>query len=407
MVADECCVSTFVFQFGNRFQRDGTHPGFCTIFELNNKAKLRAAGLTNKSAATSPSPNVVRHSKSPRMKAKFFLLQVLVLFIGLENVQAQSTTDTKQQYMSLGDFNLENGQKILDCKIGYRTFGKPNADRSNTIIFLCGFTMNTALLQSFVPGMVVDTTKFYLILIDALGNGYSSSPSNSVKQPRLQFPQFTIRDMVESQYKMLTEKMSIHHLAAVAGISMGGFQTLQWAVSHPDFMDKALPVEATPQFTSYDLLWSNTFLQAIKSDSAYHNGNYKGEPALPVASQIVQMIFSTPEYVTNHVSRDSFYTWYVVGQKQVTIDWNNQVRQMEAIIKHDITKTTNGSLEEAAKTIKAKTLIIVVKQDHTVNPILSKKFASMMNAQFMEIDSEGGHTTHEIPFGAMHEFFGN
>jgi homoserine acetyltransferase len=71
------------------------------------------------------------------------------------------------------------------------------------------------------------------------------------------------------------------------------------------------------------------------------------------------------------------------------VDWNKLVKQMEAVIKHDITKTTNGSLEEAAKTIKAKTLIIVVKQDHTVNAILSKKFATMINAQFMEIDSKG------------------
>lgn len=171
------------------------------------------------------------------MKA-IFLLQVLVLFIGLENVQAQTTTDIKQQFMSLGDFSLENGQKILDCKIGYRTFGKPNADKSNAIIFLCGLGETTAMLQNLVPGIIVDTTKFYLILIDAIGNGHSSSPSNSTKQPRLEFPQFTIKDMVESQYKMLTEKMGIHHLAAVSGMSMGGLQTLQWAVSHPDFMEK-------------------------------------------------------------------------------------------------------------------------------------------------------------------------
>jgi len=223
------------------------------------------------------------------MKAKFFLLKVLILFVALENVQAQSTTDTKQQFMFLGDFSLENGQKILDCKIGYRTFGKQNADKSNAIIFLCGAVENTAMMQSLIPGIIVDTTKFYLVLIDAFGNGYSSSPSNSTKQPRLEFPQFTISDMVESQYKMLTEKMGIHHLAAVAGMSMGGLQTLQWVVSHPDFMEKALPVVATPQLTSYDLLCFNTVLQAIKSDSAYHNGNYKGEPALPLAMQIVQM----------------------------------------------------------------------------------------------------------------------
>lgn len=123
--------------------------------------------------------------------------------------------------------------------------------------------------------------------------------------------------------------------------------------------------------------------------------------------QILQMVGSTPEYVTNHVSRDSFYIWYTTVAKQVVMDWNNMVRQLEAVIKHDITKTTNGSLEEAAKAIKAKSLIIVVKQDHAVNPILSKKFATMINAQFMEIDREGGHWTDELPFSEMHEFLDN
>src|SRR6187455_2366454 len=100
---------------------------------------------------------VNQNSKSSHMKATFFLVTVLVLCFGIANVQAQNKTDNKQQYASLGNFDLENGQKILDCKIGYRTFGKLNTDKSNAIIYLCGFGDNTAELQTFIPGNVVDT----------------------------------------------------------------------------------------------------------------------------------------------------------------------------------------------------------------------------------------------------------
>src|SRR5258708_35502252 len=98
----------------------------------------------------------------------------------------------------------------------------------------------------FGVGQDVETTKFYLILIDALGNGVSSSPSNSISQSKILFPQFSIRDMVNTQYKMLTEKLNIHHLAAIVGGSMGALQALQWAVSYPDFMDKVVAIETTP-----------------------------------------------------------------------------------------------------------------------------------------------------------------
>jgi homoserine acetyltransferase len=102
------------------------------------------------------------------------------------------------------------------------------------------------------------------------------------------------------------------------------------------------------------------------------------------------------------VARDSFYIWFASTGRQVLLDWNDDVRQLQAVISHDITKISNSLLEEAAKTIKAKMLLVIVKQDYTINPILTIKFASMANAQLIEIDSNAGHI--ELPFGAMREF---
>lgn len=127
-----------------------------------------------------------------------FLFTIMASGVYGQNAFATKFKDNKQQFVCLGNFKLESGEKIQDCKIGFRTFGELNADKSNAMIFLCGHTMTSAILQMFVPGMMADTTKYHVILIDALANGVSSSPSNSKKQPGLEFPRITLRDMVNT-----------------------------------------------------------------------------------------------------------------------------------------------------------------------------------------------------------------
>lgn len=95
----------------------------------------------------------------------------------------------EQQFAQLGDFKLENSEVIRECRIGYRTFGKLNSDRSNAIVLPTWAGGTTEQLKSSVgPGKLVDSERYFVIAIDALGNGVSSSPSNSKLQPRMKFP---------------------------------------------------------------------------------------------------------------------------------------------------------------------------------------------------------------------------
>ena len=139
------------------------------------------------------------------MNRIIFSLILILPIAAKQNAYSQNTFDKKQQFASIGNFPLKNGQHINDCKIGYRTFGKLNANRSNAVIYPTGGGTTTFMMESFFgAGLDVDTNRFYLILVDALGNGVSSSPSNSVGQPKTLFPQFTIKDMVNTQHKMLS-----------------------------------------------------------------------------------------------------------------------------------------------------------------------------------------------------------
>lgn len=342
------------------------------------------------------------------MNRMVLCLAIVFELAASQNASSQTPIDKRQKYASIGDFRLENGQHIVDCTIGYRTFGTLNPRRSNAIIYPTAGGSTTAMMEMFFGmGMDVDTTKFYLILIDALGNGVSSSPSNSLSQPKTSFPQFSIRDMVNTQYKMLAGNLNIHHLAAVVGGSMGGLQALQWAVSYPDFMDKVVAIEATPKLSTYDLLWMYTYMEAVKSDTAYHSGNYIVNPTSPLSVHLTQLLLTTPAVLNNSVPVDSFSTWLSSLEKNpFPVDCNNFLWQTKAVMTHDICIGAGGSLEKTAKLIKAKMLIIANKQDHVINQTLSIKFAGMANAELVVMDNDWGHLifNEKIPIEATLKF---
>jgi homoserine O-acetyltransferase len=147
-----------------------------------------------------------------------------LLFIATTSVCGQvKPSEDGQQFADLGDLELRSGAVIHDFRLGYRTMGKLNADKSNAVLwptYLGGKTQD--LLPYVGPNNVVDTTKYFVVLVDSIGNAVSTSPSNSKTQARLHFPEFKIRGMIESEHRLVTEVLHLPHLRAVVGISMGG-----------------------------------------------------------------------------------------------------------------------------------------------------------------------------------------
>jgi homoserine O-acetyltransferase len=297
-----------------------------------------------------------------------------------------------QQYANMGDLKLENGSVIHDCKIGYRTMGTLNAAKSNAVLIPTWFTgRSSEVVMGLGPGSYIDSAKYFVIAVDSLGNGVSCSPSNSATQHGTDFPQFSIQDMVYSQYRLVTEMLHLQHLHAVMGISMGGLQTFQWMVSYPEFMDLAIPIAGTPQMSSYDLLLWNTELKALESDPAYKNGRYTQTPPLSLVALIHNMNLSTPDFRANHTTREGFQQYFdnITTEGDRFFDANDYLRLLQALIGHDIAH--GGSLYDAAGKVKAKVLIVNATQDHMVNPLPVLGFAKLIHAQTLLLDSDCGH----------------
>jgi len=289
----------------------------------------------------------------------------------------------------IGDLTLESGETIEDCRVEYRTLGVANSDKSNVVVWATWFSGTTKDLVELVgPGKLVDSAKYQVVLVGALGNGASSSPSNSPAQPRLRFPVVTIRDMVESQHRLLTQVLGLSHVRAVMGISMGGMQTFQWSLSYPLFMDRLIPIVGSPRLAPYDLLLWQANLGAVQQSPEYQNGNYREQPVLPVVQQLADLNLTTPAELNRRQTREA-----QLGQKLAPprFDANDRVRQLQAMMSHDISKPFGGSLATAAKAVKAKQLVVVNQHDAMVTPGPALEFAKLAGAQTLLLEGDCGH----------------
>lgn len=299
----------------------------------------------------------------------------------------------EQRFAQLGDFKLESGEVLRDCRIGYRVIGQLNRDQSNVILIPTWAGGTTEQLMGSVgPQKLADSSRYYVILVDALSNGVSSSPSNSSAQPHMRFPRITIRDMVNTQHELLTRVLHIQHVKAVMGISMGGMQTFQWMVEYPDFMEKAVPIVGSPRLAPYDLLHWQTQIDAIETDPAWNGGDYTKNPARGAEYEFGALLLTTPEHFNNTTKREQVLEQIDKARSSGDgSDANNKIRQSQAMMALNVSAPFGGSMERAATAVKAKVLVVAAKFDHVVTPGPATEFARLMHAELLELDSDCGH----------------
>ena len=204
----------------------------------------------------------------------------------------------------LRDFHFSNGESLPELNIHYRTLGTPKKDAKGVVrnAVLIGHGTGGSGAQFIRPefagelfgaGQPLDAARYFIVLADGIGHGKSAKPSDGLKA---RFPRYGYTDMVEAQYRLLTEGLKVNHLRLVMGTSMGGMHTWVWGERHPEFMDALMPLASLPvQISGRNRVWRKTLIDAIRNDPAWQGGNYTAQPpSLSTAASLIFFMGSNP-----------------------------------------------------------------------------------------------------------------
>lgn len=310
------------------------------------------------------------------------------------------TTSTAEGIFELGDFQLKSGETLRNGKLAFKTHGELNADRSNAIVYLTPFPAHHADVEWPIgPGRALDPQKYFIIVIDQIGNGLSSSPSNTpAPQDCSRFPVITIADDIAAQHRLVTEHFGLMKLALVVGWSMGAQQTYQWAVSHPEMVERMAAFCGTAKTTPHNAVFLEGVRAALLADSAFVNGEYETPPTAGIrafARVYAGWALSQPFYKQELYCGLGFATLadFLSGfwdQRYAKRDANNMLCLLRKWQMNDA--AAGGSLAEALGSIKAKALVMPAETDLYFTAADIEAEARMIpGARFLSIPTVWGH----------------
>ena len=305
------------------------------------------------------------------------------------------------------NFRFTSGETLPELRMHYRTYGTParNAQGvvTNAVLIMHGtggtgaqFVGRGFAGELFGQGQPLDASRYYIILPDDIGHGQSSKPSDGL---RARFPRYGYIDMVEAEYRLVTEGLGVNHLRLVMGTSMGGMHTWLWGERYPDVMDALMPLASLPtQIAGRNRVWRRTVIDAIRQDPEWKNGEYTAQPqSLRTAAQLLWLVGSNPilrqTSAPTLADADRVIDQYVASYMK-TGDANDILYALEASRDYD----PGPGLEK----IKAP-LVAINSADDLINPpelqILERETKRVPNGKAIVLplsDRTAGHGTHTL-----------
>jgi homoserine O-acetyltransferase len=340
------------------------------------------------------------------------MMLTLVLSLSLLLAPNARAAGTPQQMppVAEGDYVLKNfrftsGETLPEVRMHYRTLGAPRKDAQgtvrNAVLIMHGtggtggqFTGSNFAGELFGPGQPLDAATYFIILPDDIGHGRSSKPSDGL---RARFPRYGYVDMVEAEYRLVTEGLGVNHLRLVMGTSMGGMHTWLWASRYPDFMDALMPLASLPtQISGRNRVWRRVVIDAIRNDPEWKNGEYTTQPqSLRTAAGMLWLVGSNPILRQNQAptraDADRVLDQYVASYLK-TGDANDILYALEASRDYD----PGPGLEKITAP-----LLAVNSADDIINPpelgILEREITRVPNGRAILIplsERTTGHGTH-------------
>ena len=235
---------------------------------------------------------------------KLRIFAFVLSFVAICSLRAADYPPPIEGDYTIRDFKFASGETLPELKVHYRTLGKAEKDAQgktiNAVLIMHGTTGSGAQFirpefagELFGKDQPLDAAKFFIVLPDGIGHGKSSKPSDRL---HAKFPRYGYIDMVEAQYRLLTDGLGVNHARLIMGTSMGGMHTWLWGETHPDFMDALMPLASLPtQISGRNRGWRRVVIDAIRNDPAWQGGDYKTQPpSLRTAAQMLWFMSSNP-----------------------------------------------------------------------------------------------------------------
>ena len=304
-----------------------------------------------------------------------------------------------------GDVTLQSGAVLPAVRVAYVTHGTLNAERTNAIVFpthYCGTHASNA--WAIGPGRALDPAKYFIIVPNMLGNGLSSSPSNTPAPhdgPR--FPLVTVRDNVLLQHRLVTEVLGISSLRLVTGFSMGALQAFQWGALFPDMVQRIAPFCGSARVSRHNWLFLEGCKAALMADAAFAGGDYAAPPVTGIAAfaRVYAGWAWSQTFFRQHLDRELLglpsmeaflsLAWEPSFQ---AFDANDLLAMLATWQAADISNDPrfHGNFEQALAAITAKAVVMPCRSDLYFPPEDSEiEVAHMPNAEINVIPSVWGH----------------
>jgi homoserine O-acetyltransferase/O-succinyltransferase len=304
------------------------------------------------------------------------------------------------------NFRFASGEALPELRLHFTTLGKARRDEhgrvTNAVLLLhgTGGSGHSFLAPRFAgvlfgKGQLLDATRYYIILPDAIGHGASSKPSDGL---HARFPQYNYEDMLSAQYALLTQSLSVDHLRLILGTSMGCMHTWLWTEQYPGFMDAAMPLACLPvPIAGRNRVWRDLLMDSIRTDPEWLQGEYRSEPmqALHAAAGFMLIAGSAPIQMQialpTRDAADEFLKVYM-DREIPELDANDLLYQVNASRDYD----PSGGLDK----IQAR-VTWINSADDFINPpdlgIAEREVKKIRNARFILLpasEQTHGHSTH-------------
>jgi len=304
------------------------------------------------------------------------------------------------EVFELGDVQLQSGGILPNAKLAYKTHGTLNAEKTNVVIFPTYYTGDHARNERyFGPGRAIDPAKYFIIVPNLFGNGFSSSPSNTPPPfdgPR--FPNISIYDNVEFQHRLVVEKFQVKRIALVCGWSMGAIQSYMWAALYPHLVERIVPFCGAAKCSEHNYVFLEGAKAGLLADKAFETGE-KPVAGLKAFGQIYcgwaysQEWFAKKLYKTiGCPSLQGLLRWWEADH----LRWNphDLLAMLWTWQNADISNNDryNGNFELALASIQSRVIVMPSRTD-LYFPVLDNahEVQHLQNGELRVIESLWGH----------------